>query len=138
MHADALCRARFGLRDHSPQQHGQATALTDYGNANAGALKLFGFGAKVRRKQFEQRTDFGRRAFPVVAGEGIHRELFDTQAGTVFNDVVHRARAGQVSFGTGHTSAFGPSSVAVHDDREMGWQERSSLFHKAEPEKEGA
>src|SRR3989441_1323127 len=88
--------------------------------------------AEVAGEQSHQCCHLGRRAAPVVGGEGEQGEGADAESGRRLHDAAYRLRAGAMAGRAGPAAPRGPAAVAVHHDRDV---ERRTLRHKVTPQK---
>ena len=74
---------------------------------------------EVLEVQVHQRTDFSRGPFPVLHREGIERQGVELEPGALDDDVADGLRASAMPGNARLISLLRPSTVAVHDDRDM-------------------
>ncbi len=77
---------------------------------------------QIHAQQAPQRVDFRSRPLPVLRREGIQRQRLNPQSRAGFHGDSNRFDAGFVAGRARQISFLGPTSVAVHDDRNMGGQ----------------
>jgi G3E family GTPase len=74
---------------------------------------------EVRREEVEQKAHFFTWTLPVVAREGVQRELLNSRARAVRHDLARRMRPAHMAHPAGTTTLARPPTVAVHDDRNV-------------------
>src|SRR4029453_4538085 len=77
---------------------------------------------QIPLQEHHQRVDLGPRALPVLNRKRIQSEDTDPRSSRCFDDVADRIDAGAVPFDAWKMSLSRPSTVAVHDDGDMGRQ----------------
>ena len=88
-------------------------------NANVFALKQRQLIDKRLGKQMHQNVDLVLRTIPVFGGKRIGRKDVDTQAHACGNDLAQGDDTRLVALGACKTARRGPTTVTVHDARDM-------------------
>ena len=70
-------------------------------------------------EESHERTDFGRRAAPIVGGKCVERERSDARARRRFDDLPRRAHADAMPRRSRQTARLRPPTVAIHDDPDV-------------------
>ena len=75
-------------------------------------------------EQFHQDIDFASRTFPVLNGERVERQNGNVEPSASLHDFSNGSDPRPVSFDTRQPAPFRPSTIAVHDDGDMGGEPR--------------
>ena len=98
---------------------GQCGNIAQKDNANVFTLKQRQLIDKRLGKQMHQNVDLVLRTIPVFGGKRIGRKDVDAQAHACGNNLAQGDDTCLVALGAGKTARRGPTTVAVHDARNM-------------------
>src|SRR6185503_15286649 len=88
------------------------------------AAKVGDFAGQINPHEPPQHLDFGDGALPVFGGKGVKRKGADAEMGAVFDDRTDSVDASPMPGKARKSAAFGPSTVAIHDDGNVRWHTR--------------
>ena len=119
MHGSPLGRTLLGRDECVDERAGQPVAPPDHRQPNAVRHERAELTVEMRLEEIKEESHLLSRALPVVAGEGVERELFDADARAMRDDLADRVGTTHVSHPAGAAASCGPAAVAVHDDRQV-------------------
>ena len=143
-HAPIACGARHG-RLHAAAQGGrQLFQVADKAQPNVVLVQLVDFIVERFEEASHEHGHLVLRTLPVLARECEQRQHFDAAARAVLDGLLHRAHAHAMSGRTRQCARRGPTTVAVHDHRDvprdgrsawrLGGRRHSALLRRAAPE----
>ena len=97
----------------------QAAQLAYHLEAHAIAIQLVNLADQIKAQKPHQIVDLGRRPLPVLRGESVERQIFDTQFGCPPDTAAHGLRSSLVAGDPRQAACLGPAAVAIHDDGNM-------------------
>src|SRR5688572_15024369 len=119
MQLRAFGREPLGVLDRAHEVAAQPIAATDDAQAHAVVEAARRLADQVAFQQAHQVRDLLRRPRPVVRRERIESQDVDRSTRGRLDDATHRFGSGAMTCRAGETTAFGPTTVAVHDDRSV-------------------
>ena len=73
-----------------------------------------------------------RRAVPVLGGKGVRGEVLDSDLNGPLDHVEERSFTASVALGTWQVPRLRPAAIAIHHDRDMGWQPVSRYLRRTD------
>ena len=73
-----------------------------------------------------------RRAVPVLGGKGVRGEVLDSDLNGPLDHVEERSFTAGVALGTWQVPRLRPAAIAIHHDRDMGWQPVSRYLRRTD------